>query len=278
MIDDDAFLDFVLVAAPRAGTTWLSDALREHPGLWVPPEKELNFFNAPFLNRYDYKYPQGLEAYRAMFRAAPPGRLLGDLTPTYYVDPAVASRLHRHFPNVRVLMQLRNPAEVVFSTYRKVREMEAREPTFERELERYPEYLELGRYHRYLRPYFECFPRERIQVQRYETLAADPARAAAAAYAFLGVEAGFRPSVLGRRVNEAGEVRSRSLLHAYTLARRTLNHPGMLRLKRGLLRTAPRLETAVNRLMRSNVRPAPRESLAISEEPPRGGPAPSDRL
>ena len=38
-------LDFVGVGAARSGTTWLARCLAEHPQVWVPPVKELHYFD-----------------------------------------------------------------------------------------------------------------------------------------------------------------------------------------------------------------------------------------
>jgi len=37
--------DFICVGAQKAGTRWLFDQLAFHPGLWMPPIKELHYFN-----------------------------------------------------------------------------------------------------------------------------------------------------------------------------------------------------------------------------------------
>ena len=37
--------DFLVVGAQRAGTTWLHRVLRQHPSLWLPPVKELHYFD-----------------------------------------------------------------------------------------------------------------------------------------------------------------------------------------------------------------------------------------
>lgn len=37
---------FLGVGVPRAGTSWLYEALREHPALWLPPIKELHYFDS----------------------------------------------------------------------------------------------------------------------------------------------------------------------------------------------------------------------------------------
>ena len=52
--------NFIGIGAQRAGSTWLYACLREHPQVYVPPEKELHFFNAHFdrgLNWYKQQFP-----------------------------------------------------------------------------------------------------------------------------------------------------------------------------------------------------------------------------
>lgn len=41
--------DFVCIGAQKAGTTWLYSQLEGHPDIWVPPIKELHFFDYWFL-------------------------------------------------------------------------------------------------------------------------------------------------------------------------------------------------------------------------------------
>ena len=37
--------DFLGIGAQRAGTTWLAKNLRQHPQIWMPPKKEIHYFN-----------------------------------------------------------------------------------------------------------------------------------------------------------------------------------------------------------------------------------------
>lgn len=46
-----SFPDFVCIGAQKAGTTWLYQNLRGHPELWLPPDKEIHYFDRWF----DYK-------------------------------------------------------------------------------------------------------------------------------------------------------------------------------------------------------------------------------
>lgn len=38
--------DFIGIGAPRCGTTWLHRSLRLHPAVWLPPVKEVHFFDS----------------------------------------------------------------------------------------------------------------------------------------------------------------------------------------------------------------------------------------
>ncbi len=38
---------FLVIGAQKAGTTWLDRNLRTHPQIWVPPEKEIHYFDLP---------------------------------------------------------------------------------------------------------------------------------------------------------------------------------------------------------------------------------------
>ena len=41
--------DFLGIGAQKAGTTWLYRMLGQHPGIWLPPLKELHYFSALYL-------------------------------------------------------------------------------------------------------------------------------------------------------------------------------------------------------------------------------------
>lgn len=50
--------DFIGVGAPRAGTTWLYEVLRSHPKIWMPPIKELHYFDSIDPNLSFKRYTQ----------------------------------------------------------------------------------------------------------------------------------------------------------------------------------------------------------------------------
>ena len=46
-----ALPDFLCIGAQKAGTTWLHRNLRAHPRIWMPPEKELHYFDEKIKER-----------------------------------------------------------------------------------------------------------------------------------------------------------------------------------------------------------------------------------
>jgi len=147
------FPHFLAIGAPRTGSTWLHQNLARHPQIWLPPIKEVHFFDRP-----DQTLKQGLlgsmevnrEARRAWLRALlfglPRGRLgdalwwtrfvfrprseawyeslfpvqypgmVGDVTPSYaQLDEATVARIHELMPEARIIYVLRNPIEMVWS-------------------------------------------------------------------------------------------------------------------------------------------------------------------
>src|SRR5688572_20231054 len=36
--------DFICIGPPKTGTTWLFEVLKDHPGVWLPPVKEVQYF------------------------------------------------------------------------------------------------------------------------------------------------------------------------------------------------------------------------------------------
>ncbi|MEL6539123.1 MAG: sulfotransferase [Bacteroidota bacterium] len=46
--------DFICIGAQKAGTTWLHHQLNQHPEVWMPPVKELHFFDQQDVSRRIY--------------------------------------------------------------------------------------------------------------------------------------------------------------------------------------------------------------------------------
>ncbi|MDY6993754.1 MAG: sulfotransferase [Pseudomonadota bacterium] len=44
--------DFIGIGAQRSGTTWVANVMSLHPEIWVPPLKELHYFDSVSVEHY----------------------------------------------------------------------------------------------------------------------------------------------------------------------------------------------------------------------------------
>ena len=133
---DGAQPDFLCVGIHKGGTTWLYQQLDSHPDFWMPPLKELHYFDQ--LGRVqrsasprcrderDVRFLESmkslaakpymdLEHYARLFE--PKGALLsGDISPNYStLSDEVIRRVVRYFPKIKVIFLARDPVERVWS-------------------------------------------------------------------------------------------------------------------------------------------------------------------
>ncbi len=98
---------FLGIGAVKAGTTWLHHNLAAHPGLMLPTDKEMHFF--------DHQLHRGLGRYSRAFADAG-DRIPGEITPAYSILPdwrvGLVARL---MPDVRIIMLVRDPVERAWS-------------------------------------------------------------------------------------------------------------------------------------------------------------------
>ena len=128
--------DFLCVGVHKGGTTWLYQQLDSHPDFWMPPLKELHYFDqlsrvqrrsSPrcrderdrrFLESVDSlsaKPYLDLDHYARLFE--PKGQLIsGDISPNYStLGNEVIRRIVGRFPNLKVIFLARDPVERVWS-------------------------------------------------------------------------------------------------------------------------------------------------------------------
>lgn len=133
---DGARPDFLCIGAHKGGTTWLYQQLESHPDFWMPPFKELHYFDqlasvqrasAPRCrDERDLRFLESiknlsakpyidLENYARLFEAK--GSLLsGDISPNYStLSNGVIRRVVGYFPNLKVIFLARDPVERVWS-------------------------------------------------------------------------------------------------------------------------------------------------------------------
>src|SRR5437773_3685357 len=132
----DACPDFLCVGAQKAGTSWLYRQLEKNLDFWMPPVKELHYFDqlnktkqfhpprngderdASFLESMEDlrgRFYLDLDSYGRLF--CHKGTLLsGDISPAYStLSDEIIQRVVNHFPNLKVVFLARDPVERAWS-------------------------------------------------------------------------------------------------------------------------------------------------------------------
>ena len=207
-----ALPDFLVIGAPKAGTTALHTALARHPELYLSPVKEPKFFltndgppptrggpgDAQTYREHIWRW----DDYEALFNAAPAAALCGESMPFYLYDRGAQRRIRALIPEARLIVLVRDPVERAHSNWAHLWSA-GREPIedFVRacaEEERriaagwsaFWHYIQLGKYGEQLDHLFGLFPREQVLIIRYRGLIDEPARVLDEICAFLGVRQG----------------------------------------------------------------------------------------
>jgi hypothetical protein len=184
--------------------------LRQHPQVYLPPEKELHWFNDISYDGPDVRNPnhaKPLSWYLAFFRDARPGQVCGEISPSYLWSDTAPHLIHEFDPDMRILILLRDPVERLFSSYlfgRQVGQIGA--ISFEEALERFHHLLARAPACRSVAVYRELFGPDKVHVILYDDLKADPANVLRGVQRFIGVPE-LIPADVGAWRNVTGESR-----------------------------------------------------------------------
>jgi len=147
--------DFLGIGAHKSATTWLFEQLKKHPDIWMPPLKELHYFDARncslkerivrdarwrrrfkqeslkalkefnILNseyrkkiKWEFKYffsNTNDNWYASLFKQGS-GKMKGDITPDYSIlNKTAIQRIATMMPSLKIIFVMRNPIERAWS-------------------------------------------------------------------------------------------------------------------------------------------------------------------
>ncbi len=184
-------LDFLIIGSQKAGTTSIFEVLKNHAEIFMPPEKELNYF-------FDEKlYKKGEDFYHSYFSDAQYGKVLGEASPGYIVHPKAARRIHAYNPNIKLILTVRNPIDRAYSQYWHKR----RNLNIFNEFEYYLKYLNFESYKKgsnglfsrgfyidYIEEYLRYFTIEQLLILDFDELKSDPQSFFNKITSFIGTE------------------------------------------------------------------------------------------
>lgn len=226
--------NFLLIGAPKAGTTSLYRYLSEHPQIYMSPMKAPNFFalegealNYQGPRDHTKNYITDLKNYCSLFDGVVNETAIGEASPWYLYMPKSSERIHHYIPNVKLIAVLRNPVDRAYSQFlshvqRDFEPLNDFAQALDAEKDRIEDnwsprwfYKERGFYYRQLKPYFDRFDSSQIRVFVYEDIREDYSKVLASIFEFLEVKKDFKPN-LSQKYNTTKSHKNRKLFRFFS--------------------------------------------------------------
>ena len=207
----------------------MHEYLGQHPQVYMLARKEPLFF-APDLAGLPGDRIGDPCAYLALFEDATDQRRVGEASPYYLYSAHAADAISRQCPDARIIIMLRNPADMMYSMYWALSYAGFEDsPSFEAAIDREPDqagrrggftlnYRGLTRYYEHVQRYLSAFAGSRVHVIVFDDLARDPSRTYREVCQFLDVALDHEPRFALSAFRRAASRRpfSRRLAHFVT--------------------------------------------------------------
>lgn len=192
-------LDFIVVGAQKSGTTALHYFLSRNSQIVLPDRQEMHFFDDEEIFA---RSPVEYQLLHAHFKSIGRGQRAGEITPSYlYWKPAM-ERIREYNPQIKLIVLLRNPVDRAFAHWNMQR-FKNREPLdFLDALKEEPRriaqpmsiearrfsYVDRGFYSAQLERAFNLFPREQLEIVKFEDFRDRKQETLDSIFDFLGVK------------------------------------------------------------------------------------------
>lgn len=188
---EDFKIDFVIAGVTKGGTTSLYNYLKSHPQLFFPNVKETNFFVdssstypedfiLPKKGKYYHsKVINDEMVYESLFAHAKAEMLKGEASPSYMIDPNAPARMNSAFPEMKIIICIRNPVDRIHSHFLMNRRTGIeKEKNFLQAVQKDMDsneklgikqfYLQAGKYSAQIKSYRRLFGEENVKILIFE--------------------------------------------------------------------------------------------------------------
>jgi hypothetical protein len=220
--------NFVVIGAPKCGTTSLHHYLSQHPDVYVPKRKELHYFSYPHIARFSAgpgdanilnHFCATRQSYENHYENAGKEAAIGDISPSYLYYAEVSGRIKMELGNPKIVIVLRDPIDKAFSQYMHLVRDNRETLSFydalmaEKRHERDGwtplwRYSESSLYAAKLKIYLDEFGEDRVKILLFTEFIRNPHGVMSELFRFLDVDSEFRPDT-SKVLNKSGFPKSR---------------------------------------------------------------------
>ncbi|MFC3204453.1 sulfotransferase family protein [Alteromonas oceani] len=182
---------FIGIGAQRSGTSWMFECFLEHPEIYMP-RKEMQFFNKRPLSE--------LPEYLSQFKET--DKISGEITPDYLSSREAIDGIAEAFPDIKLIVILRNPVERTRSSHNLYKERGVTsDNTLLEAIENHSAAYEKSLYGEQIEYLFSKINRDNVKIVFFEDLKTDPIGLIQNIFSFIGVDSSFVPSAANRNFN-----------------------------------------------------------------------------
>lgn len=118
--------NFIVIGAPKSGTTSLYNYLKQHPDIYLPDQKELHYFayknlkensNGPGDKKFLTHVCSTRQEYKKHYLSVNTESAIGEVSPSYLYYSDVSDRIFSELGHVKIIILLRNPVQKAYSQY-----------------------------------------------------------------------------------------------------------------------------------------------------------------
>lgn len=112
--------DYIIIGETKCGTTSLYNYLIQHPRIldtYGNGDKVDKIYATKEIRYFDRYYSRGPDWYKSCFPSTQDDEITGEATPMYMYRSLAAKRIQSLLPNIKLIIQLRNPVDRLYSNF-----------------------------------------------------------------------------------------------------------------------------------------------------------------
>lgn len=174
------------IGCVKCGTSWTWQQLKKHPEIFAPAQKEVHFFNFGFKKTLDW--------YLTKFTRAKLHQKAGEWTPDYFHHYEAMHLIKEYCPDVKLMVIFRHPVDRAFSNWKHALQGGRLKAgtTFDESFNNW-RVRERGIYSRWLKRWWNIFPKEQLKIMWYEDIKKRPIKFLQELFQHIGVDDKFVP-------------------------------------------------------------------------------------